>query len=203
MTLRAVLGFALSVLAAVIASPPQVRASTVAIDLSITYDQTAPGPLDGKAQFSLAGVSAAVLGPLSDPITIGPLSPGQNFSIVLFPPTPCFGLTSCQINFSFGGTAGGFGAFAFAQFSDALNFIPPGPNNIPIAIFEPPDPCINGAICQASGPIVAYDAPVVVGTWEVTISETPLPAALPLFATGLGALGLFGWRRKRKAQAAT
>jgi hypothetical protein len=27
---------------------------------------------------------------------------------------------------------------------------------------------------------------------------TPLPAALPLFATGLGALGLFGWRRKRK-----
>jgi len=32
-------------------------------------------------------------------------------------------------------------------------------------------------------------------------AETPLPAALPLFATGLGALGLLGWRRKRKAQA--
>jgi hypothetical protein len=31
---------------------------------------------------------------------------------------------------------------------------------------------------------------------------TPLPAALPLFATGLGVLGLLGWRRKRKAQAA-
>jgi hypothetical protein len=28
---------------------------------------------------------------------------------------------------------------------------------------------------------------------------TPLPAALPLFATGLGALGLLGWRRKKKA----
>ena len=28
--------------------------------------------------------------------------------------------------------------------------------------------------------------------------ETPLPSALPLFATGLGALGLLGWRRKRK-----
>lgn len=27
---------------------------------------------------------------------------------------------------------------------------------------------------------------------------TPLPAALPLFATGLGALGLLGWRRKKK-----
>jgi hypothetical protein len=29
---------------------------------------------------------------------------------------------------------------------------------------------------------------------------TPLPATLPLFATGLGALGLLGWRRKRKAR---
>jgi hypothetical protein len=29
---------------------------------------------------------------------------------------------------------------------------------------------------------------------------TPLPAALPLFATGLGALGLLGWRRKRRAR---
>jgi hypothetical protein len=29
-------------------------------------------------------------------------------------------------------------------------------------------------------------------------SATPLPATLPLFATGLGALGLLGWHRKRK-----
>jgi len=30
-------------------------------------------------------------------------------------------------------------------------------------------------------------------------AATPIPATLPLFATGLGALGLLGWRRKRKA----
>jgi hypothetical protein len=30
------------------------------------------------------------------------------------------------------------------------------------------------------------------------LTSTPLPAALPLFASGLGALGLLGWRRKRK-----
>jgi hypothetical protein len=36
----------------------------------------------------------------------------------------------------------------------------------------------------------------------VEIESTPLPAALPLFATGLGAMGLFGWRRKRKNVAA-
>jgi hypothetical protein len=37
---------------------------------------------------------------------------------------------------------------------------------------------------------------------SVSVTPTPLPAALPLFASGLGALGLFGWRRKRKSAAA-
>jgi hypothetical protein len=39
-----------------------------------------------------------------------------------------------------------------------------------------------------SGYIIEYD----------TVGTTPLPAALPLFASGVGALGLLGWRRKRK-----
>ena len=41
--------------------------------------------------------------------------------------------------------------------------------------------------------------------WSLTdtssLSGTPLPAALPLFATGLGALGLLARRRKRKVTA--
>ena len=41
-------------------------------------------------------------------------------------------------------------------------------------------------------PLGVTDTPIV----------TPLPGALPLFAGGLGVLGLLGWRRKRKAQAA-
>jgi hypothetical protein len=40
-------------------------------------------------------------------------------------------------------------------------------------------------------PILAFLTPSPVST-------TPLPAALPLFAGGLGAMGLFGWRRKKK-----
>jgi hypothetical protein len=36
---------------------------------------------------------------------------------------------------------------------------------------------------------------------EREIEATPLPAALPLFAIGLGAMGMFGWRRKRKTAA--
>jgi hypothetical protein len=33
---------------------------------------------------------------------------------------------------------------------------------------------------------------------DVLGDPTPLPAALPLFATGVGALGLLGWRKRRK-----
>lgn len=39
------------------------------------------------------------------------------------------------------------------------------------------------------------------GAVTFDIATTPLPAALPLFAGGLGALGLLGWRRKRKVAA--
>jgi hypothetical protein len=41
---------------------------------------------------------------------------------------------------------------------------------------------------------VVFDAP--------SVGAVPLPAALPLFASGLGAFGLLSWRRRRKAQAA-
>ena len=37
--------------------------------------------------------------------------------------------------------------------------------------------------------------------YSPTAAATPRPAALPLFATGLGALGVLGWRRKRKTAA--
>ncbi len=48
------------------------------------------------------------------------------------------------------------------------------------------------------------DYPYTAASYEGTITAgaplpgTPLPAALPLFATGLSAMGLLGWRRKRK-----
>lgn len=40
-------------------------------------------------------------------------------------------------------------------------------------------------------------------TWAVAADEivTPLPATLPLFASGLGVVGLFSWRAKRKKAA--
>lgn len=40
------------------------------------------------------------------------------------------------------------------------------------------------------------------GTWTggPAVLQTPLPAALPLFAAGLSVLGLLAWRRKRTSQ---
>jgi hypothetical protein len=37
---------------------------------------------------------------------------------------------------------------------------------------------------------------------NVSIAATPLPAALPLFASALGAFGFFGWFRRRFSAAA-
>jgi hypothetical protein len=34
-----------------------------------------------------------------------------------------------------------------------------------------------------------------------SVSQAPLPAALPLFATGLGGIGLFAWWRNRRVRA--
>jgi hypothetical protein len=61
---------------------------------------------------------------------------------------------------------------------------------------------------QSGGPgATACSGHLCAVSWSATEQSnppgfTPLPAALPLFASGLGALGLLGWRRKRKNAAA-
>jgi hypothetical protein len=67
------------------------------------------------------------------------------------------------------------------------------------------DPVTDGCSVVGAGP-EANGQPQPYGTLAFVLntsapSTTPLPATLPLFASGLGALGLLGWRRKRKAQA--
>jgi hypothetical protein len=62
-----------------------------------------------------------------------------------------------------------------------------------------PDP---GADCSGVVPDVRYNAflnVLDVPDGDLTVTTTPLPAALPLFASGLGALGLLGWLRRRRA----
>jgi hypothetical protein len=54
----------------------------------------------------------------------------------------------------------------------------------------------EGVISIASSLDGGFLIPVSVNSFAAAV--TPLPAALPLFATGIGAMGLLGWRRKRK-----
>jgi hypothetical protein len=53
-----------------------------------------------------------------------------------------------------------------------------------------------------SGAFFSADSGHNYSSAAIGASTTPVPAALPLFASGLGALGLLGWRRKRKNAAA-
>jgi len=196
-------GFALSLMSffAEVTTTP-ARAATLQFDLTITY-LTPPSPvlpagnLTGTPQFfSDNGVIDQLLTiAMPQPPPILPL--GQTYFVSFIPTDPCFGQTSCAISFSFGGLAQGFPADAFLT-GNVPSASPNPPPVLPIAALQPDEPCIPGDPCHASGPIVAFDDPVVIGSWEVSIHPTPLPAALPLFATGLGALGLLGWRRKRK-----
>ena len=60
----------------------------------------------------------------------------------------------------------------------------------------------NNELLNYTGNVFAFEqkwwnAEFYVSALEYT-SATPIPAALPLFATGLGALGLLGWRRKKQ-----
>jgi hypothetical protein len=56
--------------------------------------------------------------------------------------------------------------------------------------------CTESTACSSSSSTTETFGP------NFETAATPLPAALPLFASGLGAMGLFGWRRKRRNAAA-
>ena len=66
---------------------------------------------------------------------------------------------------------------------------------------EPPIAGGNELPLSIGGPVEPERGCAILST--PSVSTAPLPAALPLFATGLGAMGLFGWWRKRKARAIT
>ena len=66
-----------------------------------------------------------------------------------------------------------------------------------ILAFPDTAPLLQHDSIEASGGTGGVSGIHLEDSWYV--AATPVPAALPLFATGLGALGLLGWRRKRKA----
>ncbi len=59
-----------------------------------------------------------------------------------------------------------------------------------------PDPRTHGFVLPVANFTDYGDA--IAAKVQAVVNPTPLPGAIPLFATGLGVFGLLGWRRKRK-----
>jgi hypothetical protein len=87
----------------------------------------------------------------------------------------------------------------FATINPVINLANASNSNIAIMFWS-----VSNGSCSFSGGFdcdtdyFKVDNVVVAGT----PNATPLPAALPLFASGLGVLGVLGWRRKKKVIAA-
>jgi hypothetical protein len=117
----------------------------------------------------------------------GPLS-GGNSAVYVFGTTD-FTATASKLFFNFGDNT----SFQYLGFDDSA-----GPYLIEFGNATTSCNGIPSSICLligSSGGNISEQGVVQIA------STTPLPAALPLFATGLGALGLLGWRRNRKAGA--
>jgi hypothetical protein len=178
-----------------------IRPHTTAYFATIPGNPVLPGPppifvgtqlINGNPLFYGSHADA-----MSLPFTFPTLNVGDIFSTTFEPPDPCIAVASCQMHFSFGGLAAGFSAAAIFP-GDAITPLPPQIKIGALDFSYPTPPPI-----RVGGFIYAFDDPEVVGEWQVTlrVDTTPLPATLPLFASGLGALALLGWRRKRKAAA--
>ena len=90
----------------------------------------------------------------------------------------------------------------------ALSASSPSDNNVKVEISflsAPEDPLVKFAILKLATSIVETGIyqNVASGLTDLNVQfrsdiETPLPATLSLFVTGLGTFGLLGWRSKRK-----
>ncbi len=114
---------------------------------------------------------------------------------------PCITDGSCGVDTSVRGTAGQFPVFAFPNLVDFPSHEPSQAPIIPIGALALNDPCRHqsGEPCTQSGQLVAYDSgPVVVGAWEITMSEVPEPGGMLLLGTAALMLAWkHGVRRRR------
>jgi hypothetical protein len=175
--------------------------------LSITVPQT----FNASSSVNLTGGSSSISFGLSNPIFE---AQAPNAS-----PTNPINLTfSMTFSGLLGGSADAGGTYtseATAQFGYQSNDTPfPF---IPVVSF---DQVLSGGPSDSKNSVIGPQT--LTGTWTLGssgdfflfasaeaqssaregVGATPLPAALPLFASGLGAMGLLGWRRKRKNAAA-
>jgi hypothetical protein len=177
---------------------------------------------------SVSAANAATTTPVNDTFSVTAPARGESFDLLSFPQfNPSLG-TLTSVDFSLNSVLGG--GFAFGSSTAQITAVTftgfimpfgnsPGPYNFTdvsglqsllttanytgsgnIGVFVS---LFNFFAAPGSAPATwTGDGPGqgLTLVYDYTPAATPLPAALPLFATGLGALGLLGWRRKRKAR---
>jgi hypothetical protein len=197
---------ALVFLATAIASSPPAQAG-IQLDLTINFipnepiiptDPLLPQQLTGAASFTIQGVPDFVLG--FDNITLNadhptftghipgePVIPGNP----IIPGNPVF-------QFSFLGSTDGFTTVAFPD--DVLHDPPiNGPPIIPLdfsSLVSAQAPLIF------QGEIVAFDAPVTVGNWNITletVADVPEPSTWAMMILGFAGVGFMAYRKRRAA----
>jgi hypothetical protein len=115
----------------------------------------------------------------------------QNLSLFIDPSAACAGTVGCTVT-------------SDSQFSVSWIFPSVASQSIQIQL-SPSGPYIGTGTFQSGiSPGAACGGfTCASGALGIESIVTPLPAGLPLFACGLGVVGLLGWRRNRKAQAAS
>ena len=172
--------------------PSPGHASTLNFTFSFTggtsvspFTGTVTGEIDGLTNNATSAASAVII----DTVTPAALTNPSPLPFNTFCGSNCLVTSN-----SFTVTAGVITAYDFAVGSTTLT----GLWELELGAGTFPESFSNGTgVTQ----INIIDQSAITFAPVTPVATTPLPAALPLFATGLGALGLFGWRRKRKAAA--
>ncbi len=170
------------------------------VDESIVWQTPSPYPgatLTGSSLFETGFLSDGAFQPNG---SFGP----QTYSIS-YPPNPPYPpspvtifLPAVQINWgdSIAWELEGALAAAVASFQVSAcgvgEAFPPNPCN---AISIGGDLVGGFAPIDLSGPVLAFDSPVQIGTWEIKVSEVPEPSTLALLGVGLAFLPALRRRR--------
>lgn len=182
------------------------------VDLEITFQPNPPPiiPADTwQARFFnlVQGDQPGVLIPDPGSITsfnITPLAGGHFSSGIFIPTDPCFGGSTCNsFNFGLFGTTGGFPTTAFGPNDPIPGGLPTPPPIVPIDLSSLIGGVPSPPPIKLSGPIFAFDDPINVGQWDITISTQPLGVPGPVVGAGLPGLlagfsAMLVWRKRRR-----